>query len=90
MDAQEAAGGAGGDGSDAEDDGVKKKPMKKRKTGKKGKGEDAEFGVARGVDFQGVSAVINVDLPPTAATYTHRIGRTARAGASGMCALPDG
>ncbi|CAM9928130.1 unnamed protein product, partial [Phaeothamnion confervicola] len=44
---------------------------------------DAGYGVARGVDFQGVSFVVNVDVPPTPHSYTHRIGRTARGGASG-------
>lgn len=37
-----------------------------------------------GVDFKKVSAVINFDLPTTASAYTHRIGRTARAGQTGM------
>lgn len=46
-------------------------------------GEDDEFGVARGVDFQGVLNVINVEMPATVEAYTHRVGRTARAGASG-------
>ena len=43
-----------------------------------------EFGVARGVDFRGVQTVVNVDMPLTAEEYVHRIGRTARAGASGI------
>lgn len=38
---------------------------------------------ARGLDFTDVSHVINYDLPDTPETYVHRIGRTARAGASG-------
>ena len=38
---------------------------------------------ARGIDVQGVSHVINFDIPRTAEDYTHRIGRTGRAGASG-------
>lgn len=38
---------------------------------------------ARGLDFSNVSHVINFDLPEVAETYVHRIGRTARAGASG-------
>ncbi|MCA9141691.1 MAG: DEAD/DEAH box helicase [Planctomycetaceae bacterium] len=38
---------------------------------------------ARGLDFSDVSHVINYDLPDTPETYVHRIGRTARAGASG-------
>lgn len=37
-----------------------------------------------GVDFKKVSAVINFDLPTTSSSYTHRIGRTARAGQTGM------
>ena len=44
---------------------------------------DADYGVSRGIDFQGVSFVINFDFPATPASYTHRIGRTARGGASG-------
>jgi ATP-dependent RNA helicase RhlE len=39
---------------------------------------------ARGLDFSGVSHVINYDLPDAPETYVHRIGRTARAGASGL------
>jgi ATP-dependent RNA helicase RhlE len=39
---------------------------------------------ARGIDVDGVSHVINFDLPNVAETYVHRIGRTARAGASGI------
>ncbi|KAF5003240.1 hypothetical protein FDECE_10198 [Fusarium decemcellulare] len=57
-----------------------KRPKKKAK---KSKG-DKEYGVSRGVDFKKVSAVINFDLPTTASSYTHRIGRTARAGQTGM------
>jgi len=39
---------------------------------------------ARGLDVTGISHVINFDLPAQAADYVHRIGRTARAGASGV------
>ena len=46
---------------------------------KKGK-RDAEFGVARGVDFKDVRTVINFDVPPSASAYLHRVGRTGRAG----------
>ncbi|MEM8937254.1 MAG: DEAD/DEAH box helicase [Pseudomonadota bacterium] len=38
---------------------------------------------ARGIDVQGVSHVVNFDLPNVPETYVHRIGRTARAGATG-------
>ncbi len=38
---------------------------------------------ARGIDVDGISQVINFDMPIEAETYVHRIGRTARAGADG-------
>ncbi|KAL1582863.1 hypothetical protein WHR41_08685 [Cladosporium halotolerans] len=58
----------------------KQPPSKKRKAGR----EDREFGVSRGIDFRHVSCVLNFDLPTSAKSYTHRIGRTARAGQKGM------
>lgn len=39
---------------------------------------------ARGIDVQGVSHVINFELPLEAESYVHRIGRTARAGKEGQ------
>ena len=39
---------------------------------------------ARGIDVSGISHVINFDLPKFAEDYVHRIGRTGRAGASGI------
>jgi ATP-dependent RNA helicase RhlE len=39
---------------------------------------------ARGIDIDSVSHVINFELPYVAEAYVHRIGRTARAGASGQ------
>jgi len=39
---------------------------------------------ARGIDVDGVTHVINIDLPVEPESYVHRIGRTARAGASGI------
>jgi ATP-dependent RNA helicase RhlE len=47
---------------------------------------------ARGIDIAGVELVVNFDLPEVAETYVHRIGRTARAGASGLAValcMPD-
>ncbi len=38
---------------------------------------------ARGIDVDDITHVINYDMPMEAETYVHRIGRTARAGASG-------
>ena len=38
---------------------------------------------ARGIDVEGVSHVINFELPNVPEDYVHRIGRTARAGAAG-------
>jgi ATP-dependent RNA helicase RhlE len=38
---------------------------------------------ARGLDFTGITYVINYDLPDTPEAYVHRIGRTARMGAEG-------
>jgi ATP-dependent RNA helicase RhlE len=39
---------------------------------------------ARGIDVDGVTHVINYDLPNVPESYVHRIGRTARAGAAGV------
>jgi ATP-dependent RNA helicase RhlE len=39
---------------------------------------------ARGIDIDDVTHVVNFDVPEVPETYVHRIGRTARAGASGM------
>ncbi len=39
--------------------------------------------VARGIDVEGISHVINFEMPNDAESYVHRIGRTARAGALG-------
>lgn len=47
---------------------------------------------SRGIDVTGIELVINYDLPSQTADYVHRIGRTARAGASGHAisfALPE-
>ncbi|MGZ9106189.1 MAG: DEAD/DEAH box helicase [Rhodoplanes sp.] len=39
---------------------------------------------ARGIDVDGITHVVNFDLPNVPETYVHRIGRTARAGADGV------
>jgi len=39
---------------------------------------------ARGIDVVGLAAVVNHDLPRSAVDYTHRIGRTGRAGERGV------
>ncbi|RDA88204.1 hypothetical protein CP532_6821 [Ophiocordyceps camponoti-leonardi (nom. inval.)] len=57
----------------------------------KDKGEEKETGEEERQEKQrsskkrkNVAAVVNFDLPTTASSYTHRIGRTARAGKAGM------
>lgn len=69
----------GTDGVDESQD-IMEPSRKKRKHAKK----DKEYGISRGIDFQDVSCVLNFDLPTTARSYIHRIGRTARAGKTGM------
>ncbi|XP_037693176.1 probable ATP-dependent RNA helicase DDX56 isoform X3 [Choloepus didactylus] len=65
-------------------------PVKGKQRGKGAKGakgnraSDPEAGVARGIDFHHVSAVLNFDLPPTPEAYIHRAGRTARANNPGI------
>lgn len=39
---------------------------------------------ARGIDVAGITHVINYDIPASRDDYVHRVGRTARAGASGV------
>jgi ATP-dependent RNA helicase DeaD len=40
---------------------------------------------ARGIDVEGITHVINFELPDDIEVYTHRSGRTARAGKTGIC-----
>ena len=39
---------------------------------------------ARGIDINDINAIVNFDLPNLPETYVHRVGRTARAGNTGM------
>ena len=45
--------------------------------------KDKESGVARGIDFQNVSNVVNFDFPSCVDAYVHRVGRTARGDKAG-------
>ncbi|NXG24446.1 DDX56 helicase, partial [Grallaria varia] len=70
---------------------VEPPPHQAQKKGTPG-AKDPEYGVARGIDFQNVSAVINFDVPPTVESYIHRVGRTARGDNPGTAltlALPE-
>jgi len=53
-------------------------PRKKRKHNR-----DPDYGISRGIDFKNVTCVLNFDLPSSRKSYTHRIGRTGRAGKTG-------
>ncbi|MCJ1388256.1 ATP-dependent DNA/RNA helicase [Xylographa bjoerkii] len=55
-----------------------------KKRARKPSKSDKEYGISRGIDFKNVACVLNFDLPTTPKSYTHRIGRTARAGKTGM------
>ncbi|XP_069816259.1 probable ATP-dependent RNA helicase DDX56 [Dendropsophus ebraccatus] len=70
------------------DGNVKGKKQTGKKKGAKGakaeKGQDSEYGVSRGIDFQNVSTVLNFDFPLSVDSYIHRAGRTARANNPGV------
>ena len=68
-------------GQEVDKDETSRETMKKRKRSSK---TDKEYGISRGIDFQNVACVLNFDLPTSSRSYTHRIGRTARAGKTGM------
>ena len=58
-----------------------KKPKKKKRKQANG---DKEYGVSHGMDFTKVACVLNFDLPTTLKSYTQHVGRTGRAGQTGM------
>lgn len=68
------------DSKDVQTEPAQQPSKKKRKTAKK----DKDYGISRGIDFKNVACVLNFDLPTSSKSYTHRIGRTARAGQTGM------
>jgi ATP-dependent RNA helicase DDX56/DBP9 len=86
------------DGLDSEPESLTPETSRKRKRSKSSqvplpfksrnrkhhKAANKEYGVTRGVDFVDVACVLNFDLPNSSRSYTHRIGRTARAGRTGM------
>lgn len=63
-----------------DDDQSNKKTTKRSKKTK----SDKNYGISRGIDFKHVACVLNFDLPTSAKSYTHRIGRTGRLGRSGI------
>lgn len=69
-----------GSSSDEAEDQKSAHPDKRRKL----TGKEKDYGISRGIDFQNVACVLNFDLPTTSKSYTHRIGRTGRAGKPGM------
>ncbi|KAL7563425.1 hypothetical protein ACA910_016521 [Epithemia clementina (nom. ined.)] len=71
----------GDDADDNKNDDGSKQSKTRTKRSRKG---DQEYGVARGLDFRHVSFVVNVDFPPNPRSYAHRVGRTARGGATGV------
>lgn len=68
------------DGGFDHENAVEQQPRKKRRTDEGG----AEFTLSRGLDIKNLACVLNFDLPTTRRSYVHRIGRTARAGKTGM------
>lgn len=59
-------------------------PSKRPVSNKRKRRADPASSMARGIDFTNASSVINFDLPSNTTAYAHRVGRTARAGRSGL------
>lgn len=91
SDISDADSNGSGSDSDGDEDSEDEAPAKKaKKSAKKpvkshstSKSAEVDYGVSRGIDFQGVNFVVNFDFPASAAAYTHRVGRTGRGGAAG-------
>jgi len=79
-----AAEGSEHDGAAFGDDDSEKEEVEQPRKKRKILGKNKDYGVSRGIDFQNVACVLNFDLPSSSKAYTHRIGRTARAGKTGM------
>ena len=63
--------------------GARERALKEFKNGKKRVLVATDI-AARGIDIDSLEYVVNYDLPNESETYVHRIGRTGRAGASGL------
>ena len=64
--------------------GPSKRRREDNKHGRSKRRKDQASSMARGIDFTSASSVINFDLPTSSTAYLHRVGRTARAGHSGL------
>ena len=72
-------------GNDEADEAPADEPSKqKQKARRNRERKDPEYTVSRGINFRHVTCVLNFDLPASTKSYTHRTGRTARAGQTGM------
>ena len=69
---------------DDDNDKTRSQKPKRAESGRTKPKKGREYGISRGIDFHNVSCVLNFDLPPSSKSYTHRIGRTGRAGRGGM------
>lgn len=78
ADGVEAGEEAGNEDEDQENNATPQPKKRQRKS------DGAEFTLSRGLDIRHLACVLNFDLPTTLKSYIHRIGRTARAGKTGM------